>query len=238
MTRSADPDPSEPQVTGVDPMVRCATAAVAVVGDEMAALSGEHGRAGMMVCLRLRSHELSRSALAEDQVQSRAFEAAADDVAWGRPPLQAWLQEMSDPSAASEAERLAIRAILPAPGRDITSPAQALVREIDARWARSGQDAFDAARSRSDHLAAVQALQAQAFDDPRLRATPGLRAVMRCSAGLLQDILRQGAAGAPGASSPGSVGAGLPWRRLLRWRLWRGSDRAGRDGDRAGASSG
>lgn len=216
-------------------MVRCATAAVAVVGDEMAALSGEHGRAGMMVCLRLRSHELSRSALAEDQVRSRAFEAAADDVAWGRLPLQAWLREMSDPSEAPEDQRAAIRATLPDSGHDITSPAQALVREIEARWARSGDDAFDAVRRRGEYLGAVRALQAQAFDDPRLRATPALRAVMRCSADLLADMIRP--AGGGGASEAPAVPGGH-WRRLLRWRLWLGPgpgrpdcDRRGRGGD-------
>lgn len=206
----------------VDPMVRCATAAVAVVGDEMAALSGEHGRAGMMVCLRLRSHELSRSALAEDQVRSRAFEAAADDVAWGRMPLQAWLREMSDPSEAPEDQRAAIRATLPESGHDIISPAQALVREVEARWARSGDDAFDALRRRSDYLAAARALQAQAFDDPRLRATPALRAVMRCSVELLADMIRPAAGASSGGASEAPAVPGGHWRRLLRWRLWLG----------------
>lgn len=235
---SSDLNLPAPDTPGVDPIVRCATAAVAVVGHEMATLSGEHGRAGMMVCLRLRSHELSRSALAEDQVRSRAFEAAADDVAWGRMPLQAWLREMSDPSAATEDERAAIRATLPESGRDITGPAQVLVREIEARSARSGDDAFDAIRRRDDDLAAVQALQAQAFDDPRLRATPALRAVMRCSADLLADLIRPAAAAASGRALAVPTASGSRWRKLLRWRprLGPGSgtrhcDPGGRRGD-------
>ena len=226
---SSDPYLPAPDTSGVDPMVRCATAAVAVVGDEMAALSGEHGRAGMMVCLRLRSHELSRSALAEDQVRSRAFEAAADDVAWGRMPLQAWLREMSDPSAASEDQRAAIRATLPEAGRDITSPAQALVREIEARWARRGDDASDALRRRAGYLAAARALQAQAFDDPRLRAAPALRAVMRCSADLLADMTRLAAPSSGSVLEAPAVPRG-DWRRLLRWRLWLGAGPGPRDG--------
>lgn len=219
--RSAEPEPP-----GVDPMVRCATEAVAVVGDAMAALSGEHGRAGMMICLRLRSQELSRSALAEDQVRSRAFEAAADDVAWGRKPLQAWLRTMSEPAAASEEQRAAIRATLPAPGCDGDGPtraeAHALVREIEARWARSGDDAFQATRRRDAYLAAVRDLQAQAFDDPRLRATPDLRAVMRCSAHLLADLVRPPAS-ANGGGSPALAVPGFRWPKLLRWRRWLGS---------------
>lgn len=219
--RSAEPEPP-----GVDPMVRCATEAVAVVGDAMAALSGEHGRAGMMICLRLRSQELSRSALAEDQVRSRAFEAAADDVAWGRKPLQAWLRTMSEPAAASEEQRAAIRATLPAPGCDGDGPtraeAHALVREIEARWARSGDDAFQATRRRDAYLAAVRDL-----------AGAGLRrpSPARDTGPARRDALQRPSAGRPGPPPASANGGGSPalavpgfrWPKLLRWRRWLGS---------------
>jgi len=210
------------ETAGVHPIARCASAAVAMVGEEMAVLSGHHGRAGMIICLRQRSRDLCRSAFAEDQVRSRAFEAAADDLAWGRAPLQDWLREMSDPSAASEAQRAAIRASLPGSGRDITTPAEGLLREVEARWTRGETGALDELGRRGDYFDAVRALQALAFDDPRLDAPPALRAVMRCSADLLAEAVRSAAAGSGAAVV---VGPGRPrgfWRRLLRWRLWLG----------------
>lgn len=203
---------SDPAAVSHDPIARCATRAATNVVDEIAILARENGRAATIVGLRLRARALSRSALAEDQVLSVAFEAAADDLAWGRPPLKAWLCAMVDPATVSAEARATVRASLPASGHDIASAAQVLVREIEARCALQGEDAFAAASAWTQALADVQALQASGFDDPRLRATPILRAVMRCSAERLEVLLRP--APRPTATPPSR------WAWIPLWRAW------------------
>lgn len=211
----------------LDPMARCATRAAADVGDEIARLSQENGRAGTIVGLRQRAQALSRSGFAEDQVLSAAFEAAADDLSWGRPPLTAWLCAMVDPTTVTADARAGVRAGVPAPSYDIASAAEVLVREIEARCARQGEDAFEAARRRTEALAEAQALQASGFDDPRLRVTPALRAVMRCSAERLEGLWRPTPPPVvePPAAAAVAPRARWPWMDLRRWRAWAAADR-------------
>lgn len=195
--------------TPVDPMARCATATAEVVRAVIATLTREHGRSATIVSLQMLAQDLARSALGEHQVQRSAFAAAADDLAWGRTPLDAWLGTMCDPTAAPADQRAVVRATLPNTERATAQAAAALVvRAIDARADAKGSE------GRAEYLDAARSLQTGAFDDPRLDMPPSLRAVMRRSGELL------GARARP-ATDPFPAVAARPapdWRRWLPWR--------------------
>src|SRR5690606_13299718 len=160
-------------------------AAAAVAEVQAAAMEhGAHmGRAGITVSLRAQARELAGSAVARDQIRSRAFESAADDVAWGRPPLADWRLFAIDTPAASEADRAHLR---PAPTEPVSEDAaDRLAREVEHRALSSG-DTVDAVRSLAADLAAEAQLQEMLWDDPRIAAAPDVRALMHASAAVLR----------------------------------------------------
>ncbi len=86
-----------------------AATAAAEVQDRVMDLATHQGRTGMMVSLRVQARDLALSGIGRDQVRSRAFEAAADDIAWGRPPLVGWRTFAIDAVTVPDEDRAALR---------------------------------------------------------------------------------------------------------------------------------
>lgn len=205
------PSGARPDVRCVDPVAAAAAAAFDIAAARISALSRERGRPGVIAALRGQAHDLSRTAVAEDQILSAALDAAAEDLTWGRPPLAAWLRRLTDPAAVTPAGRAVARSGQPAVDGDIAAAAAAVARELEARILAREADILVAARVHADRLEAAAALQLAASDDPRLTVTPALRAVLRESAFVL------GRRAAPAAVPPWRRPS---WRRLRLWRTW------------------
>ena len=86
------------------------------------------GRSGIVMRLRAQARDLATSAIGHDQVSSLAFEAAADDMAWGRAPLESWRPFALGAPGASILERGALRASLPPAGAEVASRGERAAR--------------------------------------------------------------------------------------------------------------
>lgn len=164
---------------------KVAAAAVAELHDSVMEHATHMGRSGIMVRLRVQARELAQSCVGRDQVRSCAFEAAADDIAWGRAPLAAWRTFALEAAAISDSDRAAVRANVPDPDKATEARGGQIARDIE-RWALTSHDAFDAIRGLASELSAAAEIQALLWDDPRITAAPDLRAVMRASIAPLQ----------------------------------------------------
>lgn len=138
------------------------------------------GRSGIVMRLRAQARDLATSAIGHDQVSSHAFEAAADDMAWGRAPLETWRPFALGAPGASILERDALRARLQRADPEVASrgerTAQAIVKRL-----LSGNDAFDAIRGHASALETHAEIQSALWDDPRIAATPDVRLTMQAS---------------------------------------------------------
>ena len=192
-------------------------AAAAVAEVQAAAMEhGAHmGRAGVTVSLRAQARDLAGSAVARDQIRSRAFESAADDVAWGRPPLADWRLFAIDALPAPEADRAPLRAAAAQPVSE--DAAHRLAREVEHR-ALSSDDTVDAVRSLAVDLAAEAQMQEMLWDDPRIAAAPEVRALMRASAAVLRRRAEELDTPIRPAPKPQASPVRAPARRVSGWR--------------------
>lgn len=165
-----------------------AAGAMAEVYDDIVDLFGRHGRPAVVVHLRQRAQQLSRTASARDQLKSCAMHAAADDVAWGRSPFGQWTTFLAQENWPDEAMRAQVR---PSPGDAAQTrvAAEAWARETEARLIRQASDVCDATRSLPERLAEEIRLQDALWDDPRLPVTPAVRALIRAGGEALQRRL-------------------------------------------------
>ena len=194
-----------------------AAAAVAEVQDSAMDHATHMGRSGIMVRLRMQARELAQSAIGRDQVRSRAFEAAADDIAWGRAPLADWRTFAIDAAQVSDADRAALRAGVPEPDETANARGRQVAREIERR-ALSTHDACDAIRGLAAELGAEAEIQESLWDDPRIAAAPELRALMRASVFPLRRRVGELALPAHPAPPPQAAPAVRGWRRLFATR--------------------
>lgn len=198
---------------------KLAAAAVAELHYNVMEYATQMGRSGIMVRLRAQARELAQSPVGRDQVRSCAFEAAADDIAWGRAPLAAWQTFALETAAISDTDRAAVRANVPDPDKAAEARGGQIALDIE-RWALISHDAFDAIRGLASELSAAEEIQTLLWDDPRITAAPDLRAAMRASIAPLQR--RAGALACdlcPPSVSPQP--AALPisgWRKLFAAR--------------------
>lgn len=202
------------EASGAEVVARAAAAAIVQIQDQIAELSDFHGRAGLISRLRLQSQELSTSAVAFDQIKSLALERAADDISWGRAPLANWSTFIDEQDRPTEAARFAIRLQVGPPEPSDEEAAHELTRSIIARALAREKDAFSAARRFPLLLRRESALQEALWDDPRLRASPETRRLMRAVAAALGEKLAPSPAPAPRERRPPPQRAGI-WRRLL-----------------------
>jgi hypothetical protein len=194
---------------GHDDMLLAAVAAAAIsdAHDRILEHSAHLGRAGVMVRLRMEARELAASPMGDDQVKACAFEAAADDLAWGRAPLSAWRLFLTPGHEPSGEARAAIRAALPPPCEDLERRAAQAAADFEIRCVAEAGSAYAGARELSQRLRHAIALQGLLWDDPRIVPDPGLRLVMREAGQALQTRLAQ--------TLP------APETRLGRRRRWR-----------------
>jgi len=202
------------EALGAEVVARAAAAAILQVQDQIAELSEAHGRAGVIVRLRARSKALANSGIAFEQIVSLALERAADDIAWGRPPLANWPTFIDEQERPSTADRFVVRLDVGPPEAADAAAAHELSRSIIARVLAEEADAFSAARRFPLLLRRESLLQEALWDDPRLPATPEARRLMRAVAAALQESLGPSAAPVAAREAPPGQPSGL-WRRLL-----------------------
>jgi hypothetical protein len=200
------------EASGAEVVARAAAAAILQVQDQVADLSGSHGRSGVISRLRVQSKELSSSGVAFDQIRSLALERAADDIAWGRPPLANWSTFIDEQDRPSSADRFAVRLQVGPPEPADEAAAHELSRAIIARVLAEEEDAFSAARRFPLILRRESVLQDTLWDDPRLLASPEARRLMRSVAAVLLEKL--GPCTAPTIAREPQPPSGI-WRRLL-----------------------
>lgn len=171
---------STPPTIGIADSIIASAAATAMieVHDEILDLATQAGRAGVIARLRERSAELSQSGAAREQLKSRALEAAADDLAWGRAALSNWptffaADQRPSPEARAELRRMVT------PYQPADAVAATVASAIEARLLQEGDDSFAAARQLPERLADEIALQAALWDDPRISADLNARRLMR-----------------------------------------------------------
>lgn len=202
------------EALAADVVAQAAADAILQVQDEIVDLSAAQGRAGVIASLRSRSAELSNSAIAFDQIKTRALEQAADDIAWGRPPLSEWSIFLDEESRPSTAQRLALRLQVGPPEVADAEIASGLCRAIEARVrAEAGDECCVARLPRL--LRREQMLHEALWDDPRVPATPEIRRHMRAAGRTLKRKLVPSAASESPpahAAAPGRPGF---WRRLI-----------------------
>lgn len=198
---------------------KVAAEAIAEVHDSVMDHAAHLGRSGLTVRLRVQARNLAQSCVGRDQIRSRAFEAAADDVAWGRGPLTKWRTFAADAAAVADRDRAALRASVPQSDKASKTRGDQVALDIE-REALSSRDAFDAIRGLAAELTAAAQMQAMLWDDPRIAATPDLRAIMRASIISLQRRASALALDAP-PPSPAPQPAARPmsgWRKLFAER--------------------
>jgi len=198
---------------------KVAADAAAEVQGAVVGYAARLGRSGIVMRLRAQARELATSAIGHDQLSSLAFEAAADDMAWGRAPLESWRPFALGARGASVLERGAPRARLPPADTEVASRGEQTARAIEQRLL-SGRDAFDAIRGHSAALEAQVEIQSALWDDPRIAATPDVRLTMQAS---IDPLRRRRHALAPTPSSTAASSCVEPppeaavrgWRRLF-----------------------
>lgn len=203
-----------PDTHGADAVSRAAAAAILQVQGEVADLFAQQGRAGVVATLRRDAARLSASALAFDQIRSRALDQAADDIAWGRPPLGGWPDFLDPQSRPSTAERLAIRLQVGPPQAGDDHAAGALCRALATRLLAEEEDAFSAARRLPQRMRREEMLQEALWDDPRLTASPQTRRLMRAVGMALARKLGPSPARQAPLPAVAPPASGF-WRRLL-----------------------
>lgn len=166
-------------------LATAAAAAACEVHESIMDHASHLGRSGILVRLRVQARELAQSAFGRDQVRSRAFEAAADDISWGRAPLTRWRTFAPETALALDDERAALRDRVPQPDAAIEAAGSQVARDIE-RSVLSSDDALNVIRRLATELADAAMIQAALWDDPRITATPDLRAHMRASIAPLQ----------------------------------------------------
>ncbi len=175
------------------------------------------GRMGIMVRLRVRARELAQSPIGRDQLRSLAFDAAADDIAWGRAPLATWRTFDSEVDCPADLERLDLRLQLPPPDPAVRSKGEKIAQEIEWNFLASLAGP-DTSGGLLEELSRSAAIQAALWGDPRIIATQDIRLVMQASIAPLQ---RRHAALSPRALSP-QLSRPAPhvsgWRKLFSSR--------------------
>lgn len=198
---------------------KVAAEAAAEVQGAVVSYAAVMGRSGIVMRLRAQARELATSAIGHDQVSSLAFEAAADDMAWGRAPLESWRPFALGARGASILERRALRARLPPAGTEVASRGEHTALAIEKRLL-SGHDAFDVIRGHAGALETHAEIQSTLWDDPRIVATPDVRLTMQAS---IEPLRRRLHALAPAPSptaalsclEPPPAAAVRGWRRLF-----------------------
>ena len=204
------------------PLLLLSKVAADAAAEVLAAVVGyaaNMGRSGIVMRLRAQARELATSAIGHDQVSSLAFEAAADDMAWGRAPLESWRPFALGAPGASILERGALRASLPPAGAEVASRGERAAQTIEKRLL-SGHDAFDAIRGHAGALETHAEIQSALWDDPRIAATPDVRLTMQAS---IEPLRRRLHALAPAPSPTAALSCLEPlaeapvrgWRRLF-----------------------
>lgn len=171
---------SAPPTTGIADSIVASAAATAIieVHQEIHDLATRAGRAGVVARLRERSAELAHSGAAREQLKSRALEAAADDLAWGRAALSNWPTFFAEEWRPSPESRAELRRLV-TPCQPGDTVASSVAAAIEARLIQDGEDSFAAARQLAERLADEITLQSALWDDPRIAADVDARRLMR-----------------------------------------------------------
>jgi hypothetical protein len=210
-------DPVEDRVALL--LSKVAADAAAEVQGAVIGYAANMGRSGIVMRLRAQARELATSAIGRDQVGSIAFEAAADDMAWGRAPLESWRPFALGERGASLLERRALRARLPPAGTEVASRGEHTAQIIEKRLL-SGHDAFGAIRGHAGALETQVEIQSALWDDPRIAATSDVRLTMQAS---IEPLRRRFHAVAPTPSPTAALSCLEPppeapvrgWRRFF-----------------------
>lgn len=203
------------EALGAEVVARAAAAAILQIQDQIADLSGSHGRSGVISRLRIQAKELSSSGAAFDQIKSLALERAADDISWGRAPLANWSTFIDEQDRPSMTDRFAVRLQVGPPEPADEDAAHELSRSIIARALAEEEDAFSAARRFPLLLRRETVLQEALWDDPRLAASPDTRRLMRAVGAALGEKLAPSPAASGARELQPPSDAGGIWRRLL-----------------------
>jgi hypothetical protein len=166
-------------VTTPDPDV-VASAAIAAVMDARWESSEALSRGPAELAsdlLRRRAGELATSPAGRDQLLSVALQAAAADIAAGRPALADGALFLLEAPAPDPAARDALRAAVLKQGGVAVAESQRVAEEVEARQRRDGVEAAALAQQ----LRAEARLQELLWDDPRLPAAARTRLVMLCT---------------------------------------------------------
>ncbi len=161
----------------VDPVASAAVDALMAARWQCAELLARKSSDSTRELLLGRAAELASSPIGRDQILSRALEAAAADLAAGRPPLQEgaafFCRGRSSCCTARQIVREQVFRHTGVPGR----ASDAAAAELERRHRAEG----DADHALCERLAAEAHLHELLWDDPRLSADGHTRLIMLCA---------------------------------------------------------